>query len=407
MEVEKLDNDNKIIHGTDDDAEFEIPDISLLEQYPDMMTDGTSTESGEAADEVTHKNVSVTVAADTNETADGEAADADGEGALSAEAVKNTANEAIEGSEHEATAQNEPEQISEPDEQDSAPQFETDENGMRVVPEGYIPDDALFTPASDPKEENGIIDLLGDPIGAAAAEEDTSDAEPITEEDEADADEADANEAEPEAVSTEERYDPEKPRRIDVIFDFVELLIFTLVAVLFITSFFFKHAIVDGPSMLGTLRHGDVLLVSDAFYEPKPGDIIVFEDYTLADATLRKPIVKRVIAIEGQRVMIKKDGIYVEDFRNAIDEPYVFTENDDYQYDIFNICDEISELDTFGRNSEGYWFVVPEGEIFVLGDHRNKSTDSRAFGTIREDAVLGKYLCHIFHSKKAGASQSR
>ena len=163
---------------------------------------------------------------------------------------------------------------------------------------------------------------------------------------------------------------------------------------------------VDGKSMQNTLQHGDVLIISDLFYEPAPGDVIVFEDYSLEKEAYRKPLVKRVIAVEGQRVTVKRDGIYVDYDDNAdgpLYEPYVYTSDPDYEYRIVKVCDEISSLDTFGFNDEGYWFIVPEGEVFALGDHRDDSTDSRDLGTIRVDAILGKVLFRVFPFDDIGA----
>lgn len=277
-------------------------------------------------------------------------------------------------------------------------EFETDAEGRRIVPEGYIPDNALYVPAAEPAESGAFIDLLGDPM------EDTP-IECPTEDSAVDTDIVPMSAEVEEKLPTEEKYDPEKPRRIDTIFDFIELLIFTLVAVLFVTSFFFKHAVVDGPSMLGTLEHGDVLIISDLFYEPRPGDIVVFEDYSLRKENYRKPIVKRVIAVEGQRVVVKRDGIYVsysDDPGEPLYEPYVYTSDEDYKYDVRNVCNELAALESFGRNSDGYWFIVPEGEVFVLGDHRDDSTDSRTLGTIRVDAVLGRVLFRVYPFDKLG-----
>ncbi len=99
----------------------------------------------------------------------------------------------------------------------------------------------------------------------------------------------------------DEKYDPEKPRRVDGRFDFIELFVFTLVAVMILTTFFFRHSIVEGESMEGTLTEGEHLIISDLFYKPERGDIIVCEDY---ETGLFKPIVKRIIAIGGDTVKV-------------------------------------------------------------------------------------------------------
>lgn len=184
----------------------------------------------------------------------------------------------------------------------------------------------------------------------------------------------------PAAVDAEpEKYDPKKPRRIDGRFDLVELFIFTLLAVMVLTSFFFRHSIVDGESMENTLYSGEHLIISDLFYTPKRGDIIVCEDYTTA---LSKPIVKRVIAVAGDTVEIKRSGrIYVNGV--LLEEEYVYLDDPFYSY---------KDLTT----------KVPDGEIFVMGDHRNASTDSRDIGTVSEDSVLGKVLIRFYPFDKFG-----
>ncbi len=176
-------------------------------------------------------------------------------------------------------------------------------------------------------------------------------------------------------------YDPEKPRIIDNIFDFVELFIFTLAAVLVLTTFFFKHTIVDGPSMMNTLHHGEHLIISDLFYTPERGDIVVFADYSAGQT---EPYVKRVIAVAGDTVTVDgKGGVKVNG--EKIDESdYVFIDGK-IPYD-------------------GKTVIVPEGEVFVLGDHRNNSYDSASFphGTIKVDSILGKVLFRIYPFDKIG-----
>ena len=176
-----------------------------------------------------------------------------------------------------------------------------------------------------------------------------------------------------------EGYDPKKPRRIDGRFDILELFVFTLLAVMIITSFLFRHSIVEGASMENTLHSGEHLIISDLFYTPKQGDIIVCEDYT---TSISKPIVKRVIAVAGDTVEIKEDGsVYVNG--KLLEENYVNIDNPYYRYKELTV-------------------KVPEGELFVMGDHRNESTDSREIGTVSEDSVLGKVLIRFYPFDKFG-----
>ncbi len=201
----------------------------------------------------------------------------------------------------------------------------------------------------------------------------------------------------PAAPFKEERYDPEKPRKIDFIFDFLELFVFTLVGVLLVTTFFVRHSVVDGNSMLNTLHHGDTLIISDLFYEPAQNDIIVIESTELG-----KAIVKRVIAVGGQKVMVTPTAIFV-DGKELKEDSYVYTDGMEYIYDLRR-CEKLRDNPTF-RLIPGshYEFVVPEGELFVMGDHRSDSKDSRDLGTLPVDAVLGKVLWRVLPFDSFGA----
>ena len=176
-----------------------------------------------------------------------------------------------------------------------------------------------------------------------------------------------------------EKYDAKKPRRIDNRFDLLELFVFTLLGVMILTSFFFRHSVVEGQSMEDTLLSGEHLIISDLFYTPKRGDVIVCQDYT---TSISKPIVKRVIAVAGDTVEITPSGnVYVNGA--LIEEDYIKIDKPNYSYDDLII-------------------TVPEGELFVMGDHRNESTDSRKIGTVSEDSVLGKVLLRFYPFNKFG-----
>ena len=182
------------------------------------------------------------------------------------------------------------------------------------------------------------------------------------------------------AVAYEEKvkdnsYHPDKPRLIDTLFDLAELIIFTLAAVLIATTFFFRHSVVDGPSMEQTLYNKEHLIISDFMYTPERGDIVVCEDYT---TFLKKPIIKRIIALPGETVEINMHGeVRIDGV--LLDEPYVY---------------ETSSLAIYTPIKK----TVPEGEVFVMGDHRDNSTDSRdeRVGTIDIDAILGKVILRFY-----------
>lgn len=192
------------------------------------------------------------------------------------------------------------------------------------------------------------------------------------------------------SVASKKEKKENESRRIDGIFDFIELFVFTLAVVLLLTSFVLRHSVVEGDSMLGTLHSGETLIISDLFYEPKAGDIVVVDDHSTA---LKKPIIKRVIAVGGDTVRVTKVGIAVNG--ELLDEPYVFIDNEAYTYDVYPSEEYFDNATLKVEVGVYYEFVVPDGELFVLGDHRNKSTDSRAIGTVDVDAVVGRVLFRI------------
>lgn len=243
-----------------------------------------------------------------------------------------------------------------------------------------LPPDELFSTA----EKNGKAELESEPeqtdteIDSSRYEDEMDDADQYTlldiEPVKTEFGEQNKNE------KAQKQYDPLKPRRIDRWFDLSELIVFTLLAVMIVTSFFFRHSIVDGESMENTLHSGEHLIISDIFYTPKRGDIIVCEDYTTA---IPKPIVKRVIAIEGDTVKITSNGeIYVN---------RILLEESSYVH-----------IDDLGYHYRDLEITVPKDELFVMGDHRNKSTDSREIGTVSEDSVLGKVLLRFYPFNKFG-----
>ena len=181
----------------------------------------------------------------------------------------------------------------------------------------------------------------------------------------------------------EKEYDPDNPRIIDSIFDFVELFVLTLVAVMVLTTFLFKHSVVEGSSMYSTLEDGDHLIITDAFYTPERGDIVVFEDYS---THLKKAVVKRIIGLPGETVEISLD----------IDKSFIVKINgkvleEDYDYIELN----------HSTPPVGKW-EIKEGEVFVMGDNRYNSTDSREIGPIDIDTILGKVILRFFPLNKFG-----
>ncbi len=183
-----------------------------------------------------------------------------------------------------------------------------------------------------------------------------------------------------EEEEAEEKYDPEKPRAMDLVFDIAEMFVIVLAIVMLLVSFVFKHSVVEGESMNNTLADGDHLIISDLFYTPERGDIVVFEDYS---TVLKKAVVKRVVGLPGETVEVKVDhsgNVTVFINGEMLDEEYAYNAKD---------CDIATEFEPV---------TLGEDEIFVMGDNRYHSTDSRydGVGPIKTDSILGKVLIRFF-----------
>jgi signal peptidase I len=171
---------------------------------------------------------------------------------------------------------------------------------------------------------------------------------------------------------------PEQPEKAQTpasgLYEWVESFIKTVVVVVFVFTFFARTSVVQGGSMENTLQEGEMLLVTRFLYTPVHGDIVVATKPTM----LNEPLVKRIIAMGGQTVdidfgsgIVKVDGI-------ELDESYVNTPTNK-RYDL-----------TFP-------VTVPKGQLFVMGDNRNGSLDSRSskIGFIDERYILGKVFWRI------------
>ena len=180
-----------------------------------------------------------------------------------------------------------------------------------------------------------------------------------------------------------------KKKVLSVVADYVEIFVVSICIVILAFSFFVRLCKVDGGSMEKTLQDGDKILVSNIGYTPQRGDIIVFHEI----GYYNEAIVKRVIAVGGDTIDIDfetwtvtvtdKDGN-----TTVLKEPYIFLDPN---------MPPIYSPYSYPRE-------VPEGQLFVMGDNRYHSSDSRSanVGTVRIDCILGKVVLRFMPFNKFG-----
>lgn len=174
---------------------------------------------------------------------------------------------------------------------------------------------------------------------------------------------------------------------------FIEMLIITMFIVLLLFTYVLGIAVVRGESMLNTLSDGDKVIVSLIYNKPEQGDIVVLnsdrkvvpgEDGSMLEQEgTGQCIVKRIIAVEGQELDIDFAAgvVYVDGER--VREPYLEL--------------GLTHLDEGGFTGS-YPIIIPEDCVFVMGDNRSVSKDSRSgdIGLVPEDCIVGKVLLRLF-----------
>lgn len=154
-----------------------------------------------------------------------------------------------------------------------------------------------------------------------------------------------------------------------IVWEYLQSVALAVVLALFIITFVVQSFIVTGPSMEPTLRSGERLLINKFVYrfsEPQRGDIIVFHP----QARPREDYIKRVVGVAGETVEIRDGNVWVDNV--SLSEPY-------------------TKEETYGQFGP---VRIPRGKIFVLGDNRNNSQDSRyqEVGLVSLKSVIGKAL---------------
>jgi signal peptidase I len=178
--------------------------------------------------------------------------------------------------------------------------------------------------------------------------------------------------------------DEKKPTVFSSVFETIETLALYFAIAITLLIVFFTHSPVIGSSMYSTLEQGDLLIVRKFAYVPENGDIIVCQSESYG---LEKPLVKRIIATEGQTVRIDYDNWTVTVDGKVLDEDYITRE---------------ALKSMHYSNYLEKEFTVPKNSVFVMGDNRNSSIDSRdiRIGFIDERYIIGKVTLRLFPFNK-------
>lgn len=163
-----------------------------------------------------------------------------------------------------------------------------------------------------------------------------------------------------------------------VCYDIVEVLVASLACIVILFTFLFRVVGVEGDSMKDTLYQGDRLILCPLLSSPERGDIVVINRYT------DEPLVKRVIGVAGDTIEIDEELHKVRLNGEILDEPYV-----QYPTPAYDLSGEIA---------------IPEGYVFVMGDHRNDSHDSRAadIGLVTVNDIVGQAAFRIWPPQRIG-----
>ena len=181
---------------------------------------------------------------------------------------------------------------------------------------------------------------------------------------------------------------PKKDRDIALaVYEWCDAVVYALIAIVLLFTLFFKVTTVVGTSMINTLHERDTLIISKLGYEPENGDIVVI---AMDNLYFQEPIVKRIIASGGETVNINfaTHEVSVTDVNGVtrvLQEDYILSP-------------------TATAADVAFPLTVPEGLLFVMGDNRHGSTDSRdsRVGLIDERQVLGHVVLRVLPIKDFG-----
>ena len=180
-------------------------------------------------------------------------------------------------------------------------------------------------------------------------------------------------------------------RAAKVLRDWVVVIAIALAAALLVRVYVLQQFYISGPSMETTMFTNDRVLVNKLSYRLHAvhrGDVVVFDRVTMNGSTVaHDDLIKRVIALAGESIEVKGCVVYINGA--ALAEPYL-PERDVQQSDLNSRC----------RVPEMRKIVVPSEHVFVMGDNRPESFDSRSFGSIPESLIVGRAFAVVWPVSK-------
>ncbi|MDQ3178441.1 MAG: signal peptidase I [Actinomycetota bacterium] len=185
------------------------------------------------------------------------------------------------------------------------------------------------------------------------------------------ADEAATSEREVDETEDDEYEEDEAPRRRPLV-DWLVVMGIALLAAFLIRTYVLAHFVVDGTSMVTTLEDTDRVFVNKLSYrlhDPRRGDVVVLHEI---DATAQRDLIKRVVGLPGETIEMRNCQVFVGG--RLLIEPY--------------LDPEVVRPGNCGEDFQP--LAVEDGHVFVMGDNRGGSMDSRVLGTVDEDDLVGR-----------------
>ncbi|MBQ8967646.1 signal peptidase I [Ruminococcus sp.] len=191
-------------------------------------------------------------------------------------------------------------------------------------------------------------------------------------------------EAEPDDIKAKEPLDIKNE-----ILEWLESFVFAMLIVQLVFIFVFRIVMVDGSSMSNTLINGDRVIMTHVNYTPERDDVVVIDS-----EAANKILIKRVIGVEGDKVVIdyNNNHVFVNDVQISNEHIKEIMRDNTMYFDA-----------TFRTGDGVYEYDVPEDCVFVMGDNRNDSKDSRSIGFVPVESLMGKAVFRIYPFNSIGS----